>query len=54
MRGVRYAEALNVAAVYGVLPEPGGVLDQEAPFAESLGISADEQVRQLRKVKPGA
>jgi hypothetical protein len=35
---VPYADALNVALTMGVLPEPGGFLDQEAPFADALAI----------------
>ena len=52
---MRYADELNVAAVYGALTEAGGVLDQEAPFADALAEMADEQARILRKGgKPGA
>ena len=47
-----YAREIGMAMTLGVMPERGGLWDQEAPFVDALDIVLGEQLRRAAGVKP--
>ncbi len=50
---VPYGRELSITTATGALPDAGGVLDQEAPFVDGLGIVTTEIQRRIRRAPDG-